>query len=270
MLKALSFFPILILWMQFGLFNHDDYHRVKFDTRLDAYFEEAVPYDEVNLKGMIVPHHIVPIDKLTNMYATASDDAVEHVLLLSPDHFTTSRRPVLTSELNWQGSFGDLKTNIPLTKRISELDFVYEDDREIALEHGLTTHIPLIKTYFKNADVTVLAVSKQVTKEELDLLLNEIPLDTFVIASVDFSHYYPLKEANAFDEITVSLIEDKAYDQFFGMSDAYFDTPGVLYAVFNWADKHHLKNKQYDHSNSAYYFSRYIQESTSYFFIGFY
>lgn len=269
MLKVWAFMPLLIMWLQMVVIPTEAVHHLQYDTDLVRY-DEAIPYEDIHLKGMIVPHHSVPVDKLNKMYATVSSDSVEHILLLSPDHFTTSNRPVLTSDLNWQGQFGEVVTDQELYESLSQLDFIFDDDQEIGFEHGITTHIPLIKRYFKNADLLVLAVSKQVSKTSLDRLIAMIPENTLLIASVDFSHYYDLERANAYDAITLEIINSGEYEQFFGMSDAYFDTPGVLYTIFSWMEKNKLKYQVYDQSNSAYYFTRDLLETTSYFFIGFY
>lgn len=226
-------------------------------------------YEDVSLGGMIVPHHIVPYDKLTNMYETASDSSVSHVVLISPDHFTNSDRPVLTTQSDFYGDFGYLRNDKSLTKSYLSMADVFEDDAEIAIEHGLTVHLPLIKRYFKNAEVTVLAVSKQTTRKTLDEMIAKLPNDCFLIASVDFSHYYNYEAANAFDAITEAIIRKEGYDQFFGMSDAYFDSPGVLYMALVTAKRRHYDVVFYDHSNSAEYMSKDLAETTSYFFIGF-
>lgn len=232
-----------------------------------TYSGEGVVYDDVELDSMIVPHHNIPMDKLLNMYATASNDA-EHIILLSPDHFTNSRRPVLTSKKNWYGAFGVVETNQDLTNSFLKLSFVYEDDEEILVEHGINTHLPLIARYF-DADVTVLAVSKQITPDQIGELLRKIPDNSFVIGSVDFSHYFSLEEANTYDMVTENLILNGPYDTFFGMNDAYFDTPGVLYAMMTLNKMRGNTTTIYDKSNSAYYMSLSIPETTSYFFIGF-
>ena len=49
-----------------------------------------------------------------------------------------------------------------------ELDFIYEDHLEIKEEHGLNVQIPYIAHYFKNAKIVPLAISNNLTIEELN------------------------------------------------------------------------------------------------------
>jgi len=251
--------PLIFLLLNFEPAGFE----LEYDPSLELYMEESEIYEDVDLKGMIVPHHNVPLDKITKMYRTASNEA-KTIILLSPDHFSTSDREMLVSKKSWYGEFGELRTDKKLIEQLLTLDFIYEDDDEIVKEHGLNIHIPFISRYFENVRVVPIAVNKSIQKHQLDELLTVIPEDVFIIASVDFSHYYPKKEADQFDKHTMKLFEIEAYDEFFKLNDAYFDTPGVLYLVFSWANNY----KIYDRANSADYIGDHVMESTSYFFIG--
>ena len=234
------------------------------DPSMELYMNETEVYSEVDLKGMVVPHHNVPLDKITKLYRTASKD-VDTVIVLSPDHFSTSDREMLISKKSWHGEFGTVYANHKIVNQLLELDFIYEDDEEIVVEHGLKIHIPFISRYFEGANIVPIAVNKSIQKNQLDQLLQVLPKDVFIIASVDFSHYYPKDEADKFDEKTLELFERKAYDDFFKLNDAYFDTPGVMYLVFSHFNEYTL----FDRGNSADYMGEHYMETTSYMFIGF-
>lgn len=262
-------FPLLLVLVE--IFGFDAGQVMTFDIPHPIYKEKIITINEEasDWRGMIVPHHLLPFDKIKESYEKASSKDVKHVLLLSPDHFATSDRQVLTSTYDWTGYFGWLQSNQALTRRFEALNFVFNDPKEIEIEHGLNSHIPLIKKYFPNADVTCLAVSNRVTKEQVLEMLALIPKDTFVIGSVDFSHYYSLLEANEFDKTTERLLLSDKYDDFFGMSDAYFDSPGVLYLLTTWAKGNDYRLNIESKANSADYFGYNLRETTSYFFISF-
>jgi AmmeMemoRadiSam system protein B len=256
----LKYMPLIIILL--NPFSYLDIRTEKMDI------SSSEMYEVVDLKGMIVPHHLVPIDKLSKMYATASSDAVEHVFLMSPDHFTNSDQVGITTLKGFKGSFGVIDNHDTYSLGLSEL-FPSIMDEQIRVEHGLSAHLPFIKEYFPTAKLSVLAIPKTVSKSQLDELIAWIPEDSFFVASVDFSHYLSLDEANEKDHETLEMIENKRYLDFFGMSDAYFDTPGTLYTIFSWALNRGYDYQVYDHSNSALYFGRHAQETTSYYFIGF-
>ena len=114
-----------------------------------------------------------------------------------------------------------------------------------------------------------IAVTKEISKEQINKIINLLDEKTMVIASVDFSHYLNLEDANNNDEITKDIIKVGAYDTFFSMSDAYFDSPGSLYMVFAFSEEMGYETYFLDHSNSAYYGAMKVPETTSYFIIGF-
>lgn len=261
--------PLLLVLIQWGGFSYETSMVLEsphpiYDREIS--FEKVIDPD---FKAMIVPHHLVPMDLLLDTYAKAYNPNVKQVILLSPDHFTNSSRQVLTSKKDWVGPFGLLKTNRIWTDSFLQKDYIFEDDEEILTEHGLNGHIPLIKMFFPRAQITCLAISKQTMKRDLDALINDLPEDAFIIASVDFSHYYSKAEADAYDAYTKKIIEGGNYHMFFGLSDAYFDSPGVLYVIFQWA---RLKGYNYeilDQGNSADYYGIHLNETTSYFTIKF-
>lgn len=228
---------------------------------------ESINYEKKELGGMVIPHHLVPLDKIIGMYEIAGREDVEHVIILSPDHFTNSSREVLTTARSFISDFGTIG-NHAFTEDLLKLPFVYEDANEIQVEHGLYSHLPLIKRYFPNAKISVLAISKQTKRSHIDELLSMLPEDAFIIGSVDFSHYYPKEQADIFDDRTKHWIENKDYEIFFSLNDAYLDSPGILYILMSYAEKHNLNVNIMDQGNSQDYFKGPVYETTSYFFIG--
>lgn len=261
-------FPMLLILVQLAGFNQN--RVMNYDIPHPIYKENNITVnEESNWQGMIVPHHLVPFDSIMASYEAASSFEVKHVLLLSPDHFTISNREGITSYLDWFGYFGWMKTNKTLTERFSSLPYIYNDSTEVEVEHGLNSHIPLIKKYFPNADITVIALANTVIKSQIDEMIGLIPEDVFIIGSVDFSHYYPREEADVFDAMTEERLLAGKYSEFWGLSDAYFDSPGVLYLLTTWAEWNDYRLNIENQCNSADYMGYNLNETTSYFFISF-
>lgn len=255
--------PVIVMFMTVFGFSYEDHLYLNAPK-----VELSQVYEDVELKSMIVPHHLVATDKLEAMYKTAASDEVKNVLIISPDHFMDEDRDMTTSNKNWFVDEGKVYFNSDLYETIN-FDGLLVSPEVIALEHGLFTHIPYVKRYFPNASVVPVAISKQTEFSYLSDLIQAIPDDTFVIASVDFSHYLSLDQADKNDLVTERILLQGNYEGLFEMSDAYFDSPACLYVVMCYARKQGYKIKVYDHSNSAYYMGLDIPETTSYFFIGF-
>ncbi len=237
------------------------------------FFEHSIQigkeYECSDIKSMVVPHHLLAADLIANMYKTAANEDVRKILIISPDHNSRTGKKVITSKKDWVGKYGIVKSNKEFTDRLLSFDFVFEDDYEIEVEHGINVHIPYISKYFPNAEITSLAVSKEVKNKDLELILSTLDESTFVIASVDFSHYKSLHKANEYDEITKKIMKSGDYEKFRGLSDAYFDSAPSLYFIFRFANSNGFEFNILDHSNSANYLSPTIPETTSYYLIGF-
>lgn len=258
----IKFGPIILLVLSLAGFSPED-HMLIYDEET---YHVTSTVESDDLKGMIVPHHTVPMDIIVDMYKRSSSD-VEHILLISPDHFLNERRHITTSRKSWSGSFGKVFNNLDLTNRFLSLPYVIENDEEIIVEHGINTHIPLITEYFPKADIVNLAISKEASIEELDEVIAMIPEDVFVIASVDFSHYLTKTEADNRDEQTIKYLENKDYERLFSLNDSYFDSPGCLYVIFKHLDET-TDMIIYDHKNAFDYLGTF-HNTTSYFTIGF-
>lgn len=238
-------------------------------ARYEKSIEFARRYSEEDILSIIAPHHLLASDLIANIYSTSSNNDVEYILLLSPDHNSNSERKVLTSTKNWIGSYGSVYVNQGKINFFLDLDFVYEDHLEVEKEHGINVHIPYIAHYFKNAQIIPLAISNTLTIDELNQILDLIDENTFVIASVDFSHYLSLDESNKRDDVTKNIILNRDYNMLLSKGDEYFDSSGVLYLILNYIEKMNYKTVFLDHSNSAKYLGDNIFETTSYFIIGF-
>ncbi len=262
MIKLSALGPVIMIMI--SLIGYSSKDHIHLNTPV---YKGAEVYEDTALNGMIVPHHLVPLDKLEAMYLTASSEEVKKILLISPDHFLNGDREMTTSDKNWRVDGGQVKVDLELLNQLRN-DGIKINNTEVGSEHGLNTHIPFIKKYFPNASVVPIAISKQTDFQYLNELIVSIPEDVFVIASIDFSHYLNLETANLKDEWTENAIKSGDFETFFKMSDDYFDSPGCLYVICCFARKNGYELKFYDHSNSANYMGKDIPETTSYFFIG--
>lgn len=266
MISSYTFVHVIFIIVELLTFNTDNMTVRNFDRQMfDNTVENAQAYEMKEVKNMIVPHHLLASDLIANMYLTASNEDIERIILISPDHNSISNRKVITSKKDWDMVSADEE----YVDKLLELSFVYEDNIEIEKEHGINVHIPYIDKYFRNAEVTPLAVSKEISKDQLDELVELIGDGCMIISSVDFSHYLSLDQANKYDEITEKIMMSGDSDLFFGLSDKYFDSQGALYIIFSHAEKYGYETYVLDHGNSAYYISVDIPETTSYYVVGF-
>ncbi len=252
------------------------YHKLEMidTTMYKRAYETAYNYDlGETVRLMIVPHHILSADRIAGMYKGLEGMPIDHVILLGPDHFGTSNRSVLTSDRSWRQMDDLLPINQAWYDQIKMQKFVFEDHSEIEVEHSIHTHIPFIMTYLPEVDLLPIAVSKSIRMDEVEtmteVLSGMISQNTLVIASVDFSHYLSLENANERDYQTKQLMTRGDIDTIMDLDDSYFDSPSILAMMLILSEWHGYEMHIVDHSNAAHYIDLEIPETTSYFFITF-
>ncbi len=258
------------------------YNELDFMNIKDYKFDKNVE----TIRGLIVPHHLLAKDliheafqtvvkNLENQETTSTDkigniSKYKTVVIFGPDHESTNRGKVFTSSSNWQSPKGILNADKDIIGKISELDFVIENDEKMTVEHSISGFVPFIKYYFSDAKIVPLALTKQLTLENLNsllyLLVENLDIETTLfISSVDFSHYLSLEEANKMDEVSIEAIINKDIEKIMKFTNDNMDSPNSIVAMLNTmelieAEKVKIINK----TNSQIILNKKIDETTSY------
>lgn len=111
-----------------------------------------------------------------------------------------------------------------------------------ATDQSLTSLRPFIRHYLPSTQVISLLIRQTASLDELDALTNRLaPLltspNTVLLASIDFSHYLPLDQANLKDQVTQNLVDTKNYSSIKNLSSDYLDSPGSLITYLKLIDK---------------------------------
>ncbi|OGG02271.1 AmmeMemoRadiSam system protein B [Candidatus Gottesmanbacteria bacterium RBG_16_37_8] len=76
--------------------------------------------------------------------------------------------------------------------------------------------------------------------------------ETVLLASVDFSHYLPLKEADENDRQTLTLIKNYSYAEILNLGSKFVDSPGSIVTLLKFSQKKHFSDPEViEHVNSA-------------------
>lgn len=236
------------------------------------------------IRGLIVPHHLLAKDMIHEAFQAAagykvleeqadkgvSNSKYKTIVVFGPDHESTNRGKVFTSSSSWQSPMGLLNADKDLIKILSELDFVEEDNEKMTIEHSISSLVTFIKYYFSDAQIVPLALTKQLTDENIDSLLNLLVdnLDietTLFVSSVDFSHYLSLEEANEMDKISIEAITNKDIGRIREFTNDNLDSPNSVIAMLNTMELIGAKNtKVLNNSNLQIILNEKVDETTSY------
>lgn len=229
------------------------------------------------IKGGIVPHHLIAGGMIASFFKTISAEQFEVVVVIAPNHKGTGVKTVHTGNWSWQTPFGILEAdtdvvNSLIDSKIADINFdLLQDDHSIA---GL---VPYIKYYMPDSKIVPIMLHGNFGLQEAQKLgqnlhekLEKEHKKSVIIASVDFSHYLPLEKAEQMDEISIKAIENRDINLIQHFNNDYMDSPPSIIALLSAMDASGAEYmKILGHSNSDRITCARSSETTSYFTVVF-
>lgn len=221
------------------------------------------------VSGVIIPHHLLAKQLIADTLKTVSLGNYQEIVLLSPDHFYAGKTVVSVSERNFSTVFGEFKSEPTIIKALKRLAFVSEADF-FYREHGLQAPLPFIKYYFPQARIIAITFRPDVSREELDavvdILKTSLSPNTLVVQSTDFSHYLTPTIAAERDTETLAVLAEDKPEQILALKQpANIDSLAAAYVQAKL--QHELFKSKFivlSHHNSQDYTSEPVISSTSY------
>lgn len=210
-----------------------------------VFFDEKLFYQAVNqakeekegsknkIAGGIIPHHLLASFMIADFFKMVSEQKVEKVILIGPNHYEKGEGNALTSVYNWNTPFGLVEPDNAMITRLAGNNLAKVDDVVLANEHSVAGIMPFIKYYLPEAKITPIILSRNTTKQEMEQLAVELAesiqdKNSIVIASVDFSHYLTSEEAEAKDKETLKIMENSEYELLQGLNNDHLDSPASI------------------------------------------
>jgi len=227
----------------------------------------------------VVPHHLLAKDIIEDFFSyISSQGKPETIVILSPDHFHsgTLNDDNAFITLDWKSGSGkkefeNIKIDSLLGKKLADDNKIALNSSAIVYDHGITNLIPYIKKYFPESKFLPILIPIDITKEQIERLVKtinkETPVQTIIIASVDFSHYLPPQAAGFHDKKSIRVLLNFEEDNF---DNIEVDCWQALYAARLFAK---LRQKGAPHiiahKNSVDFSKLYSEITTSYFSVAF-
>ncbi len=208
-------------------------------------FKESVPV------GIVVPHHdMVASARQAYLKKISSQIKPRTIVVLVPDHFNQSTKPLLTTSQSWQTIEGEIVADQALIDTLA----LPKADEPFHFEHGLTVLLKDIKTYFSDAMIVPVMFSRNATFSEVAQFVQELNTacsECFVMASVDFSHTNTANGADLHDELVLRELHQVDAESLYKKAEV--DSPEALSALAMWAQLHGAKQfTVFSHTNSGY------------------
>lgn len=242
-------------------YNPADFVTIK---QFEPYRQGAV------IRGSILPHHLLASDMIHEVFQNVKNQQYETIVLIGPDHESILMGKIFTTLKDWQTPMGVLKTDKEAVRSLLKNDFMMEDDAKMTREHSVSGIVPFIKYYLSDAEIIGLAMSKQTKLKDIEKLIDDLGnfVDiekTLFIASVDFSHYLTLEQADRMDSITMDAIKNKDINKIMSFTNDNLDSPVSIVTMLGLMDKlYEADAHMLNHSNSELIVRQRMDETTSY------
>lgn len=232
----------------------------------ERFYEQVVdPKIDKQIKGGIVPHHILGGKVIATFFDTLRQQKPSTIVLIGPNHFSRGNAQIITSDHDWKTPYGDLKIRNRVLDKLSEKGLVAFDDNVIAEEHSIYSLISFIKKSLPDTRVVPLIIKNDtdyLTLNRLvDSLTKELPKDTVIVSSIDFSHYQIPTAAAYHDEYTKGVIRSFDFNR---LKNLEIDSVPSLYVLMKLMEQYGTEEVAYElHSSSAELSFAYDTEDTT-------
>jgi len=179
---------------------------------IEGFLHQATtPKLKVQPKALIVPHagYIYSGQVAAYGFKILENKLYKKIILLGPSHHFSFQGLASSPSGYWETPLGkieclgkeDLK-ELKKTKEIIESSEIHEP------EHCLEVEIPFLQVVLKEFKIVSFLTGELNIKTATKVLEPLIDEETLILVSSDLSHYYPYKEAQKLDKVTIDAILD--------------------------------------------------------------
>lgn len=241
----------------------ENYETVLVNSKHFAPIEQAIfdnfynkletPTLNENIKGAIVPHHLLAGYIPATLFTTLEKQKPSTVVLFGPNHFFTGKAKAIATANDWSTFSGSIKTDRENLNKLLADGVLTIDETAATDEHSIFNIIPFIAKSLPNTKVISFMLRYQTDTTTLEkiatALEKNLPDDTVFVASIDFSHYQTLASSNFHDELTQSVIRNFDYDRF---NKLEIDSIPSLYLLSKLMEHYETQKIGFElHDNSA-------------------
>lgn len=236
-----------------------------------AKYPKVQSQENAHFYGGIITHHDLRSDLIAQFFSKLSQDRkIKTFVILGPNHANKGLSPVISGKVRWQTSIGDVNNDYDFLDKLKEDGSMSYDEENFQKDHAIKTLVPFIKHYFPDAKIVPLLFTSEQTMKKDMLLAQKIKGlsddNTFILASLDFSHYLSVDAAEEKDRVTLSAIQRRDYNLISSFNNDYIDSPWALVTFLRIMELENAGDPQIiAHTNSGKFSGSDLTDTTSYF-----
>lgn len=265
---------IIPLWGGDDRRSHEAQTSPVLDALARAEIESAFASIPLRAKKMsaasaaIVPHHLTARSFLADLVQRLPDTRPATIVIVGPDHQNAGTSLVTATADDWQSGGVRYPVNRTAVEQLRSSGLLTTNNTVIRQEHSVLVPMAFLAHRYPTAQFVLLAIRSSFDRALLRSLVDELhsllgPND-LVIASVDFSHYQFLAQAEQEDQQSLELLQAGDSDALGRISA---DSPASLSVAMRFAQiRNSARLTVLRHGNSAQILGDpTIQSTTSYF-----
>jgi MEMO1 family protein len=218
--------------------------------------------------GAIVSHHLLASAEIIDLFSRLRDQKIGIIILAGPNHFNTGNAPILLSLEDYATPWGKLENNNGIGNKILDSGLAKNEEQPFEAEHSISALAGLIKFAFPEAKIVPIIIKRGSDIKQAESLgdwfSKNLPENTLVIASVDFSHHLNLEKTLNNDKKSLEILKTS---NLLKIGEAEVDSRQSLALLFKLLENKQALNFNYFYTNAAFLLNnKDYQDVTSYFF----
>ncbi|MBI4250500.1 AmmeMemoRadiSam system protein B [Candidatus Uhrbacteria bacterium] len=190
------------------------------------------------LVGGVAPHHApLTFSLIASFYAqlreARSDDPT--FVIVGPDHYNKARQPIIISDRPFLTPYGALGIDSALVRKLLAKRLVAIDNEPFGKEHAIHSQTAFIKRFFPRSKIVAVLYRANASASQAQkvgaFIAREKGKGVFLIASIDFSHYYPVEKARKLDEQSAQALASVDIDE---ISRIDADSPSAIVTLLSY------------------------------------
>lgn len=219
----------------------------------------------------IISHHFFAEREISKMLLSVKRQNFSTIVIVGPNHFNRGAGGIIISKLGYSTPFGVLENNFEITNKLLSSGLVSLEEKPFELEHSVSAVVGFVKNIFPNTKITPIIISRNFDLEESrhlgKYLAENLPQDSLVLGSVDFSHHFDLKTTEANDEASKKVLLEKDFE---GLRNIEADSRQSLAVVMEYAKQKQAQNFEFTNTNSARLSNNLESKDVTSYFFGYY
>ena len=220
----------------------------------------------------VIPHFTILPGKVSDFYTFLkeqyfAEEMPDQIILLSPNHFFTKQKKVEGTCTPQKIAFKNqtvytIPFDDPRIECWGEV-FYFKGGQKYTKDHGLGEHFRWINEFFPDIPLSILALPSHLMTHSdwIAKKIQTLPGKTFVIASVDFSHYLAEEIAQKHDELSFATLAESGNFEKIRALDV--DCPACLGVMYRLAEKSKGQVQQWWRDSSSTIVGRDLKEENT-------